>query len=178
MFNQSILVLIDMQEKFEASLERRTIEAVQSEITLAQKDKRPIIILEYGDPNQWKYPQSIYRGDTHAELMDLLLQPRRYDKLVIAEKFGNDGSALVLHWCRQLGFDTSAFRVCGVNTDACVSATVFGLAVRRPRSRIEVITDACNTSWKSFDWSSFPHRSNIVLCVAGEKPVCTDRTRC
>ena len=169
----SVLVLVDMQKKFPASTDPAVIQACANLITNHMRRQSPIIIAEFGDPKVILPPHSIHCGDTHRSLMDLLLFPRRYDKLAVVEKLCNDGSAVILRECTNRGFATSAFRVCGVNSDACVSETVYGLAVRRHKSQIEVITEACNTEgksynwrkdcWEPYNWNHFPALPNIVL---------------
>lgn len=159
-----ILVIVDMQPKFTASNNPALLTAIAQQIELAMRNSFTIIVLEYGDLEAGKNPQSLRCGDTHEQLMRPMLFPCRYSQLVTAEKLGNDGSALVLHACAVRCLTNPIFRVCGVNTDACVSATVFGLAVRRPKSRVEVIVNACNTETANFSWErDFPRLPNITL---------------
>lgn len=165
-----ILVMVDMHKKFAASNDPILLATAREMIVHARQNGSPVFALEYGDienfcPIQHRF-SSLYCGDTHRELMDPLLYPNRYDKLVVLEKVIDDGSALVLHHCRERGFDCSRFQIFGVNTMPCVSETAFGLAVRRRKSEIEVIQAACRTTDKNFRSEMFPVQPNIKLLPA------------
>lgn len=160
---EAVLVIVDMQPEFEASSEIATLSQVEELIALFAGTGYPIVILEYGNPDIMRQPHRLYCGITHQTLMAPLLSPNRYHKLAVVEKFCNDGSAFVLGTCAERNFRTDHFVVCGVNTDACVSATVHGLAVRRQRSQVSVIAAACNTPAANFSWNNFPKRSNIKI---------------
>lgn len=144
-----VLVVVDMQAGFRASLREATIIAIESEIRRAIENKLPIVVLEYA-----KYPA------THERL----LQPLEgYDKFVIETKRDDDGSTEVIEACLFNGFSGEAFRVCGVNAHGCVKATVLGLTDKLDESKIDVVKAACNDDDKPGNWSGFPRRKNIHL---------------
>jgi nicotinamidase-related amidase len=161
---EPILVIVDMQPEFEASSNAETLSEIRKLISFFKHNYFPIIVLEYGNPDIIKPPSyRLYCGTTHEQLMSLLLYPQRYCKLVVVEKYCNDGSAFVLETCAEREFSQAHFVLCGVNTDACVSATAHGLAVRRRSSKVSVIAAACHTPASNFSWSNFPQRANIVI---------------
>lgn len=142
------LVIVDMQPQFLASTKKDTLAAVEREIRFAMEKKAAIIILEY---RNW--------GPTNPTITDLT---DSYQRCAVSEKALDDGSREILNTCKEQGFSNRRFRVCGVNTHACVEATVSGLAKAASRSRIEVVKETCNDS-EGNDWRDFPKRRNIVL---------------
>ncbi len=134
-----VLVLIDMQPHFEASQNPLTIEACKDEITNAISKGWYIFLLEW-----------IYEGPTDSRLTRLT---DGYELTSSITKDRDDGSDSIMSHVYRLGIVNSKFRVCGVNTDACVLATVHGLA-HHPRGRpVEVVSAAC--------WSDYSHTSGI-----------------
>lgn len=124
------LIVVDMQERFSASNRARVRENCLREITQAVKDDAHIIFLEYRSC-----------GPTLPELTSAL-----HTKCVFKEKAGDDGSAEVEAEV-ILNKLPKHFKVCGVNTDCCVHATVRGLTARFPMATIDVIADACDSDW-------------------------------
>lgn len=127
-----VLVVIDMQDKFRASNDQQTIYFVKQEILRAKQLGMAVIIVEF-DPHEM--------GSTHREITDLL---EGYDRAVTITKTANDGSEEIIEACLDNGFWMEDFRVCGVNSDACVLETVTGLLGRVSSCQITVIQDACN----------------------------------
>lgn len=144
-----VLLVVDMQAGFRASMQEATINAVETEIRRAIESKQAIVVLEYA-----KYPA------THERLLRLLAG---YDRYVIETKLDDDGSSEVIEACLFNRYSGEAFRVCGVNALACVKATVLGIAEKLDESKIDVVKAACNDDDKPGQWSSFPRRKNIRL---------------
>lgn len=124
------LIVVDMQETFRASTRDRVRKNCLREVTQAVKDDAHIIFLEYSG-----------QGPTIAELTAAL-----HSKCAFKEKPGDDGSYEVEHEV-LLNKLPKHFKVCGVNTDCCVYATVRGLTSRFPMAKIDVIADACDSDW-------------------------------
>lgn len=145
-----VLVVIDMQDGFSASNDQRTISFVKQEILRAKQTGMAIVIVEF-DPKEM--------GSTHREIMDLLID---YERCTTVSKDKDDGSEEILEACLDNGFWMEDFRICGVNSDACVLDTVTGLLERIPSCEITVVQDACNCStgndndvWRE-DYPSLP----------------------
>lgn len=114
-----ILVVIDMQPKFPASLDDATIAGVIKEIGKARRSGNPIIVLEYADRGY-----GLVQERTHP-LIQLALAG--YDKVSTATKNADDGSWEVLSVQEEKGWETRNYRLCGVNTRYCVRETALGL---------------------------------------------------
>jgi nicotinamidase-related amidase len=124
------LIVVDMQETFRASTRDRVRKNCSREVKQAIKDDAHIIFLEYR-----------YSGRTLPELTEAL-----HTKCFFKEKSEDDGSAEVESTV-VLNKLPKHFKVCGVNTDCCVYATVRGLTARFPMATIDVIIDACDSDW-------------------------------
>ncbi len=153
------LVVIDMQRRFAAANDAQTREAVAREIRDARAKGWAIVVVEYREPDSGD-PQDM----THGDLMQWLRRPAPYAHCQIVCKQQSDGSAEVITACKQRGFSTESFRCCGVNTDACVLATVEGLVYAFPTATVTVVRDACNSQWKIPQvWDWFVAQSNVVV---------------
>ena len=147
------LVIVDMQPSFKAS--RAVVSAVEDEVRRAVSAKASVVVLQYRN-----------RGRTHRQIMDLLEETGvRYS---VAWKDRDDGSDHVERICLDKGYERSVFRLCGVNTHACVKLTAVGLTRRYARVRIEIATAACNGP-SSNNWKRFPRHRNIHLDFDLEK---------
>lgn len=132
------LVVIDMQQQFEAACWPKTIAGVTKEITRAIEHHASIVFLEYG----------FYNG-THQELLDLV---KGYTpKSRVSKKF-DDGSRELIKTLKRRKFPRN-LRVCGVNTSCCVHATVDGLFDKDPDLKIELVKRACGCSIDGNQWS-------------------------
>lgn len=127
-----VLVVMDMQPGFKAAQDAITQWFVKQEVTRAREEGRPIIIVEY-DPHEM--------GHTYESITSLI---EGYDRGVIIPKCDDDGSAEILRTCEAKGFMTASFRMCGVNSDACLLETIQALAEKLPACSITVPQDACN----------------------------------
>lgn len=136
------LVIVDMQPCFGTANDERTLSAIETEIFKAKDRRDPVIALEI---DCFSPLQDERNPRTHKRLLDHLVG---YPLYRMEEKRFDDGSGAVVHALDRLGYDEEdlrVLRVCGVNTDACVLATVLGLSKKLPASRILVLKDACNT---------------------------------
>lgn len=143
------LVVVDMQNEFAASCKLEVVTGVAAEITKAQQQHLPIVLVEYEGC-----------GPTHKCLLQLL---KGYPYKARVHKKDDDGSTEIIRTLRRRGFNEECLRVCGVNVDACVWATVEGLLCKLKYSRVEVVKAACATEYK-FDWRQYfkHHRMTLV----------------
>jgi nicotinamidase-related amidase len=127
------LVVVDMQYSFENSMNATLENNCIREILKAVKDNAPIIFLEYDGMD-----------DTLESLTECV---KNYKNYYIEVKYDDDGSEEVEQIVLNNKLPKRKFKVCGVNTDCCVADTVFGLTEKFPTAKVEVIEDACNSSW-------------------------------
>lgn len=131
-----MLIVIDMQRKFPAA--EHVLGEVIKHIQRARRRSEWILVLEY---------EGI--GHTMRRITDEL---KGYDKVIRKLKWRDDGSpfvldALMLGWRSDWGLShltrriPRTFKVCGVNTGACVYATVLGL--NQMDAKITVLSKAC-----------------------------------
>ena len=115
------LVVIDMQEEFSAARNKRIQQAVIQEIQRSRAKRWPIVIVEF--------------EESGGTLPIIRRACKGYPRAVTVTKDYDDGSSEVLE---ALGDITKCrkVRVCGVNTEACVWATVKGL--QRQGVKVEV----------------------------------------
>lgn len=126
------LVVVDMQAKFDASLEHKVQEHCKRAIAKAVKNKAAIVFVEFA-----------HYGPT---LPNLTKVTRGYDKVYHATKRDWDGSSQVLELVKKHNLFANKFRVCGVYTECCVQATVEGLHQETKHAKIQLIESACNSS--------------------------------
>jgi nicotinamidase-related amidase len=144
----SILLVVDMQPRFDSSNREWLLKNVSREILRARRKEWGIIFLEYtrgkGDGGV-RLPER-----THEELTSLVGD---YEDALIVHKMNDDGSEevaeVICGWYGNYGKHAKGdMRVVGVNTGCCVANTVNGLAHLLPCMRITVVGDACNhESW-------------------------------
>jgi|SaaInlV_165m_DNA_1040744.scaffolds.fasta_scaffold133393_1 nicotinamidase-related amidase len=147
------LVVVDMQPQFKASNIPNVIVGVTREILDAKRRKSGIIFLEYTPTESL--------GRTHDGFSSLI---RGYRAKARVTKKNDDGSKQVVDALRRRGFASHTLRICGVNTECCVAATVNGLVERLDKTRIEVVKDACESEWeRDYDWRSFIKHPRIKL---------------
>lgn len=122
------LVVVDMQPGFKSANRKRVRENCVREVRKAYEDGAFVIFLEL-----------VGYQTTHFDLLSAA-----EGHFIILDKFTDDGSKEVEREVRRKKRPTT-FKVCGINTDCCVEATVRGLTARFPMSTIQVIADACDS---------------------------------
>lgn len=144
------LVVVDMQAAFQAATKANVIVNVTREIIFAKMRKSAIVFLEYEGS-----------GRTFPALTELT---NRYPLRDVCEKWCDDGSSQVLKSLGLRDFPRGRIKVCGVNSNACVLATVNGLAKKLPNSRIEIVRDACEWMGSGqYDWDQNLSYKNLKL---------------
>lgn len=144
-----ILVLIDMQPHFVASQNLQTIDACREQIRYAIDNKWYIFFV------QW-----IGEGNTDHRLTSVT-KGYKFTNLIFKDQ--NDGAVEIMNSVREIGIVNPKFRVCGVNTDACVLQTVNGLAGYGKRGKkVEVVARACHSD---YDHAEGIRKMNNVLNV-------------
>jgi len=161
--NEYTLVIVDMQPCFSAANDPQTLDAIAAEILKAKERRMPIVTLEI---DCFSPMQDERNPRTHKRLRKLL---EGYSLHRMEEKRFNDGSWAVLYALDRFDVEPRCFRVCGVNTDACILDTVLGLAKKLPKGRIFVVKDACNSSHNRDCWDKFTPPN--VFVVSNERRV-------
>ena len=156
---ESILLIIDMQPRFEAANNMPTRMAVLREIAKAKAMNMPVIVVEFDGS-----------GLSHQEILEAV---KDYGRTVRVLKQQDDGSNEVLRACTVQGWEPISFTVVGVNTDACVARTVNGLLYLRPSVKIEVVKDAVNGDTFTNSWCGLRalSRNNRNLMIAGDEVI-------
>jgi len=119
-----------MQPHFNSAKGKCVIANCLVEIQKAVKNKAHIIFLEYSG-----------YGATSSKLTKGLR-----NHAIFVEKDNDDGSNQIQKEVLRHKLP-KYFKVCGINTDCCVAQTVKGLTARFPKSKIEVLADACASDW-------------------------------
>jgi nicotinamidase-related amidase len=131
-----VLLIIDMQTKFDAAHSDYTQSYCVKEIKKAIKLNAVVIFVEYNNS-----------GDTVKLLTDVV-KKAKYDKAFTIVKYDDDGSQVIDKFLKKKRFPRTHYRVCGVNTDACVIETVYGLSdMYSKKPLIEVVKKACNSQY-------------------------------
>lgn len=126
------LVIVDMQHGFVASRKKPVIRACEAAIAKAIQDEAAIIFVEF-----------LGYGASRKTLRELT---DNYYKTFVVRKGTDDGSREVSKVIKDNKLPSKIVKVCGVNTDFCVKATVRGLTSKMPRSTLEVLAKACNSN--------------------------------
>lgn len=157
---KGIHIIVDMQPGFaDASANPMTLAVNEYLLERAIEDGRPVVVLE-NTPDE--------NGHTYERLLRHLKGYKRLSRVVA--KFDDDGSAQVINACRSMRVDQDDFEGGGVHTDACVTATLNGIALLRPRARVRAIREACwsNTPWGM--WSDFSKSPNVSIVSMQDLP--------
>jgi nicotinamidase-related amidase len=127
------LVVVDMQSGFDTSF--GALNGCIREVQQAVIDKAGIIFLEYHG----------FYGDAYGfTLPQLKALVDGYSRAYYVPKGADDGSIEVVEAIEKYRMSKLHIKVCGVNTDACVLATVQGLIQKCDKVYLQVIADACN----------------------------------
>ena len=130
------LIIIDMHPCCDAAKDRATVQSILREIKQAKRFNHIIFLVEM-----------IGCGETDKNILDVLKNYKR--KTFKITKREDDGSLNIVQCIINNGLSLSKLKICGINTNACVSSTVNGL-IRRFDLKIpvEIIADACNTEYR------------------------------
>ena len=157
-----ILVIIDMQNGFLASLEQspyfhdiraKLSTSIISKIDEFKSRSEPIILVEFNG-----------EGPT---ISDLKNQLNGYPQFQTVAKNRCDGSQQILEWCRIADYQVQEFQIAGINLDACVHLTIEGL-LQKSLAKVLLLSACCNGDWESQSnlvrelSSTYPHR--VQLC--------------
>jgi len=123
-----------MQGYFKASKQSSVKKNVLKQIALAMKDNAPIVFVEYEGC-----------GSTLPSLTNLP-KNNSYNNIYKIKKTEDDGSDVIRSALRSNKLPRTYVRVCGVNTDCCIYETVNGLSGALPKTKIEVVENACGSS--------------------------------
>lgn len=134
-----ILLIIDMQDDFPAARSKEIVQACRREIWRARKLNASIITITYNDLDR----------DITPCLPRIEHALTGYNNLVSLSKLQDDGSSEIIESCNGNDLDVSLFRICGVNVDACVKATVTPLIHTYENSRFEFVYEACGCDFTS-----------------------------
>ena len=140
------LIVVDMQEDFEASNEPAVVAGVCNQIFLAKQRRSGIVFLEYAGSER-----------THPGLLELV---KGYPFVARAWKSNDDGSMEALREIRKRGFNESRLRVCGVNACYCVKDTAYGL-LGRSNAIVEIAAGACSCTCSDNCWDGFDDKVRI-----------------
>lgn len=144
------LVVVDMQEEFTAARDTNTIIECEELILEAISDHATIVFLEFTGCGRTM--------DSLYELVD------NHYNVFFLRKSGCDGSNHIMRNNKAFELQEIHFKVCGVNTDACVQDTVLGLSSKYPEAVIEVISSACNSEVSHLSGlATMALRSNVVI---------------
>ena len=126
------LIVVDMLTGEQAANNEQLLQAVERQVAIARRMGWAVLFLS---TEPWR------RGNVYPRLLKIVdgYAPRCFTRV----KAFDNGSSEVMDACFDFNYPTEMFRVCGVNTDLCVRATVGGLLKLFPRSCFRVIREAC-----------------------------------
>ena len=125
------LIIIDMQPYYDHNgAVSKIIDNCRREINKAIQENIKIVFVEWEGV-----------GSTDIRLRELV---DNYQNVSIVQKDDDNGSQPIIN---MIGSSYNLIKVCGVNTDCCVIATVKGLLGLCYNLNIEVIGDAVNSCW-------------------------------
>lgn len=157
-----VLVIVDMQPRFQASHDPAVLAGVAEAIRGAKARQEPIVVLEFAIKGMIP---PVY-SPTHKSLTDILEDPADPAFWSLKFKFTVGGAREVLIACKDFGFADTHFRVCGVNTSQCVYETALGLANKRPGCRVEVLSAAVNDKDDNGDpWLPYENVRSLIQVV-------------
>lgn len=137
------ILIVDMQSSFDAANGSRVQQSCKREILKAMRDNATIVFVEF-DGN----------GPTLPMLTDLV-KKAKYKKTHYVIKYDDDGGTEVADYLRKKHLTRANMRVCGVNTNYCVLATVRGIKQHLNNSSLTIIADACASS------TSYGHKHGL-----------------
>jgi hypothetical protein len=144
-----LLLIIDMQTGFYTAEDPVTVSSVVEELQFAWAFGNPVVVVTFKG-----------QGELVAGVKELVEQLDSQVSIFFVEKTTDDGSALVAQALTEAGIASpQRLRVCGVNINYCVKATVTGLSALLPQTTIEVVARGCNCErGREFNhFGSFPN---------------------
>jgi nicotinamidase-related amidase len=148
-----LLIVVDMQDDFLQGVYQRdrVTHWVTQEIEWVRSAGGAVIVLEF---------------DTHGSTTLPILACLRDTTHHFGLKLQDDGSEEVAHLVAVNHYHPTSFRVVGVNTDACVYATVKGLRNRFLTTPITVAANGCSSANRS-NWllkgRKYRHRVGLEI---------------
>lgn len=136
------LCVIDMQNQFGVHPFSHVANNCEREIRKAVQDGAGILLVEY-----WGCGATIHQ-------LAKLTQEFPQANIQTITKHGDNGGKEISMAIWKHGMSSSHFKVVGVNTDCCVYQTCNGLMGHYPNAIIEVVADACDSTWS--------HKSGLV----------------
>jgi nicotinamidase-related amidase len=126
------LVVIDMQEFFEAANDQPTIQAINKEIRKSKENNGAIVLVHYEG-----------NGDFRQEILDEIGTYKKVSQITKRD----DGGHNEVNFVVQINNYNPKLRLCGVNTSACVLRTAEGLI--KLNYDFTILHYACNqpTHW-------------------------------
>lgn len=124
------LVVVDMQGYFTAANKRSCISNVKREIRKAIHSRNDIVFVEF--------------AGCHQTLPSIYKEVGSYESLYIIRKYDDDGSNELFSFLKAMKLNHKSLKFCGVNTSACVRATVLGYRDKMKSAKLSVVADACN----------------------------------
>lgn len=134
------LAVIDMQDHFlnrfidQNKSYHKVLNKCKKQVSKAIKDKANILFVEYDG-----------YGNTTEELVKLTKDADYH--ACYATKEDDNGGTEIADTIKSLKLKRSKIRICGINTEFCVQATVRGLLSEMKHATIEVISEACDSPW-------------------------------
>lgn len=150
-----VLTIIDMQPTFKASNTRRILNHIRKLIISAKKDNAFIIYAEYRNC-----------GPTHESLTKLTDD---YKHRSFVNAYQNSKSDAIVSKLTQKKIISDRMIICGVNTDACVQATVLDLSTSLPNWSFEIIKDGCYTCASMYPDNKYYHDVETLVLRAMNK---------
>ena len=126
-----VLCIIDMQPDFTAANDNSVQRYIRRLVRTAIFDRAYIVVAQYKG-----------YGETVPSIMRLL---HGYPHRGICQASRDDKSIVITRLLKGRRARAQYFKICGVNTDACVYSTVKGLH-RRSRQPLYVVGRACHTA--------------------------------
>ena len=127
----NVLIVIDMQPGFVAAEDPVVINAVKKEIIKAKEETNLILFVEY----KWN-------GRTWPQLTNAV---KDYSFTDTIKKTKDDGAEDIMNYFQRCRIAPKKLRVIGVNSDACVLATLYSLYTASCY-KLEVVKAACNST--------------------------------
>lgn len=132
------LLIIDMQNGFSTSKDRKTRKNCIIQIKRAMKKNLPIFIIEFTPERYGKTSKYITRVVGN------------YKNLHYIEKNTDDGGRQIMDYIKSHNLDIKHFIACGVNISFCVASTVRRL-IEKYGKKVLVIRNACNCEYDRED---------------------------